>query len=313
MNILQIHGRSAKFGGSEVHTEVLVNYLKTNDHKVTLVIPKGSEYLRENFESDSNVNLVYLETESVKSIISNVYKLKKLVIKNNIDVVHSHHRNADILSCLLKAICPQVKVVVTLHGPIANETRAFRKLTSYMHVKLMNTLADGVTYITDFVKKSYYSEGLKPKDDTIIYNASSKPIIQSDELADKLVRRNKFSVLMLCNVSGYKRVNLFLDVAEKFKHDNSVEFWVVGDGTDREALERRANEEGLNVKFWGWTRDVGAYVSSAQMVASTALNEGFGRTLTEALSYSKPIISFKSGGPTEIINHGYNGFLVPLG
>jgi len=44
-------------------------------------------------------------------------------------------------------------------------------------------------------------------------------------------------------------------------------------------------------------------------VLSTTLNEDFGLTVLEGLSFSKPVIAINNGGPKEIIKNGITGFL----
>ena len=46
------------------------------------------------------------------------------------------------------------------------------------------------------------------------------------------------------------------------------------------------------------------------MLAVTSREEGFGRTITEAMSSSLPVVSFDSGAPREIIVEGETGYLV---
>lgn len=52
-----------------------------------------------------------------------------------------------------------------------------------------------------------------------------------------------------------------------------------------------------------------AYYKNCRAVVSTTLNEDFGLTVLEGLSFAKPVIAMKRGGPKEIIRHASTGFL----
>jgi glycosyltransferase involved in cell wall biosynthesis len=310
MKILQLHGRSAKFGGASVHTEMLINHLLVHDHEVFLVIPKGNEYLRECFSKHEKVNYFELETESVTNTLLNLIFLVRFLLKYKIEIIHSHHRNADILACLAGLLVKSVSVFPTLHGPYISPESLMQKIVSNVHLKLLNLSSKKIAYISEFVRTTFCNTIIKNKANKVIHNGSVKPDILEDHLYKKLIKRNKFAVTLLCNISGYKRVDLLLEIAEHLKNIKDIEFWVVGDGSDKNQLETIAKQKKLNVIFWGWSRDVGGYISASNIVVSTAINEGFGRTLTEALSHGKPIISFESGGPVEIISDHKNGYLI---
>jgi glycosyltransferase involved in cell wall biosynthesis len=312
MKILQLHGRSAKFGGASVHTEMLIRYLLRKGHEVFLVIPFGNEYLKEKFKHNDKVNYFELDTENVKKIFSNISFLFKLVKKNNIEVVHTHHRNADILGCFVHFFYTPIKVYPTIHGPYIEEQTFRNKIISKIHLGLIQKFSSGIAYISHFVRLSYSMTTINKCRYEVIHNGSEKAKIQNEVLFEKLIQRKKFVVTILCNISGYKRVDLFIEIAEKLKDKGNIEFWVVGDGDDRVKLECISNEKKLNVVFWGWTRDICEYISASDIIVSTAIEEGFGRTLTEALSLGKPIISFDSGGPREIISNESNGYLIPV-
>lgn len=87
---------------------------------------------------------------------------------------------------------------------------------------------------------------------------------------------------------------------------------VVGDGDGRERFEREIEQAGLkgNVKMVGNTRDVMQYYTSASAAVLSSRQEGFGLVVTEAMECGLPVISFKTEGPSEIIQDGVNGFLV---
>jgi glycosyltransferase involved in cell wall biosynthesis len=92
---------------------------------------------------------------------------------------------------------------------------------------------------------------------------------------------------------------------------------VVGDGEERESLERKARELGLNgrVEFLGAQprERVLALLGSAQAVVLTSAWENFPNVVVEALASGTPVIATAVGGVGEIVSDGENGLLVPPG
>lgn len=58
-------------------------------------------------------------------------------------------------------------------------------------------------------------------------------------------------------------------------------------------------------------RQLARIYSLSRALLSTSIYETFGQTLVEALAVGTPVVSFRCGGPEDIILGGTNGFLVP--
>lgn len=71
-------------------------------------------------------------------------------------------------------------------------------------------------------------------------------------------------------------------------------------------------DEGI-VEYLGETDDVRIAVNQADCVVLPSIyREGVPRTLLEAAALSKPIIAYENVGARDVIEHGRNGFLVPI-
>jgi glycosyltransferase involved in cell wall biosynthesis len=96
-----------------------------------------------------------------------------------------------------------------------------------------------------------------------------------------------------------------------------VTLTVVGDGPDREALERLATERGLDgrVHFLGARPrgDVLRLFRAADAVLLSSAWENFPHAVVEALAVGTPVIATAVGGVPEAVHDGENGLLVPPG
>jgi glycosyltransferase involved in cell wall biosynthesis len=91
---------------------------------------------------------------------------------------------------------------------------------------------------------------------------------------------------------------------------------IFGSGTRTGELRQLIAEHGLDdhVLLMGPTEHLGEELSKASIFALSSRYEGFGMVLVEAMSKGLPVVSFNCpNGPSEILTHGREGFLVRNG
>lgn len=91
---------------------------------------------------------------------------------------------------------------------------------------------------------------------------------------------------------------------------------IYGDGSELENLRALVKKKNLteNIKFMGVAHDMTAVYSRASALIHTASYEGFPLVLIEAMTVGLPLIAFDCQcGPSDVIDHGINGFLIPQG
>ena len=68
------------------------------------------------------------------------------------------------------------------------------------------------------------------------------------------------------------------------------------------------------MRFLGFVDDVPALMTKLDLVVSPSTQpEGFGQSIVEAMLAGKPVIASAAGGPSELIEDGVTGRLVPPG
>ena len=90
---------------------------------------------------------------------------------------------------------------------------------------------------------------------------------------------------------------------------------ILGEGKDRGTLEKLAKELGISdkVAFLGFQKNPFKYMKRATVFVLSSLHEGFGNVLVEAMACGTPVISTNcKSGPSEIIEDGKSGILVPV-
>lgn len=88
---------------------------------------------------------------------------------------------------------------------------------------------------------------------------------------------------------------------------------IAGEGLERAALERLARELGVagRLTLLGWRTDTAALLAACDVFICPSRHEPLGNVVLEAWSAARPVVAAASQGPTELIEHGVTGLLVP--
>ncbi|MGE5288927.1 MAG: glycosyltransferase family 4 protein [Micromonosporaceae bacterium] len=87
---------------------------------------------------------------------------------------------------------------------------------------------------------------------------------------------------------------------------------VVGDGSDRPMLERRAQPFGSRVHFTGFVphAQIPAVLRHVDMLVQCSIYEDLSSALIEAMAAGLPVVATRVGGTADLVKDGVNGLLV---
>ncbi len=146
------------------------------------------------------------------------------------------------------------------------------------------------------------------------FNAlEAEPLYHPPRLAAQLVPGSYGDyVLSVGRIESVKRVDLLIRAFTRV--ERRLRLVVAGDGTQRENMERLAEEIGVSdrVTFLGAVGDAELIelYRHALAVAYPPFDEDFGYVTLEAFLARKPVITCTdSGGPNEFVVHGVNGLV----
>lgn len=88
---------------------------------------------------------------------------------------------------------------------------------------------------------------------------------------------------------------------------------IAGEGPERAALEALAARHGVaaRVHLLGWRDDQAALLAACDLFVCSSRHEPLGNIVLEAWSAARPVVAAASQGPSELIDNGTNGVLVP--
>lgn len=90
--------------------------------------------------------------------------------------------------------------------------------------------------------------------------------------------------------------------------------WLIGDGEQREILEKRAVELGVDdrVLFLGSQSNPHAYTAKADMLVCASYSEGYSTVCVEAIMLGVPVLSTDVSGAKEIVADAQAGMVVGM-
>jgi L-malate glycosyltransferase len=115
--------------------------------------------------------------------------------------------------------------------------------------------------------------------------------------------------------AAYKNHAGFLRIAAAIRRQMpNTEFLLAGDGPLRPQIEKQAENLGLakHVLFLGDQRDIPAVLASLDVAVLTSDSESLSNVILEAMAAGLPVVAYRVGGNTELIDHR-RGILVNVG
>ena len=106
-----------------------------------------------------------------------------------------------------------------------------------------------------------------------------------------------------------------LEAFAKVAQRQDCKLVIVGEGVLRSELEARVAQEDLRgrVHLLGERLNVSELLKGLNIYVNTSIAEGISNAVLEAMATGLPIIATRAGGNVELIEHGVNGTLVPVG
>lgn len=157
--------------------------------------------------------------------------------------------------------------------------------------------------------------GLDPRRVSVVPNpAPLLPELPTREVARAELRLERPALGFAGRLTRQKALE---DALAAVARVDGVELLVLGDGPERQALERLARDLGVDgrVRFLGpGTReDVLRLFRAVDAAVLTSTWENLPHTVLEALAVGTPVVATAVGGVPEIVRDGENGLLVPEG
>ena len=308
MNIFYLgYSLEESSGGIENYTYTVLNHLKNKGHNIVVYTINGNN---KNFE-----NITFKKNRYIDK-----YFLGKRVAKR----LYNKHSQIDLFLCghlfLTKYIEKIVKPYKKKYDLFVYGIDCWAGRFKSRSGSLKNL--DKIISISSFTTKQIRSQAFKGN---IVY---LPPVLDPKKFPEVNYKKdtNIINFITVGRLSaeeqykGHDKVIEAIEILVNKEKINSIIYRIVGKGNDKERLELKVKEIGIEkyVKFYGFvpdeelpeiyaTSDVFIMPSNVSLDPIKPEGEGFGIVFTEAAMYGLPMIGPNIGGSTDIIDDNING------
>ncbi len=308
-------------------TTVIENYreeLEKQGHNVYIFAAKHLGY------QDKNPNVFRFKSIDLNYKISyplpliSSPKIGRAIKRINLDIVHSHHffLSGQIAWYYAKKL--KLPLVFTYHTRY-NLYVHYAPLPEELSKPLAKTLSTLYANSCDAVIAP--SKSIK---DLILEYGAKKPIYiipsgidinkfkktgNEEKIREKYnIKNDAILLLTVCRLSEEKNLTFLLKVFQKItKKRKNVYFMIVGDGPEKENLEKQSFKLGLKEKIIFTDKisyqRIPSFYNAGDIFLFSSFSEVQPTIFTEAMASGLPIVAIKAIGSEDVITNGENGFL----
>ena len=246
-------------------------------------------------------------------------KMAEVSCEWKLDILHVHyaipHATAAFLARQLTG-GRTPRIITTLHGTditLVGADKSFYDITRFSI-----RASDGVTAVSHYLAEETIREFEIDMPIEVIPNfidtARFNPCTTCTE-------RERFAApdeKLLCHISNFRPVKRVMDVVEVFEQVQKrlpARLLLIGEGPDTMLVRRAVKRDGLQdrVVFLGSQDKVENVLPLVDLFLNPSEEESFGLAALEALGCGVPVIGTAGTGLIEVVEHGVDGFLFPVG
>lgn len=257
---------------------------------------------------------VHVFDETITNAFGIILALKRLVLTEGVEVVHTHRMKENILGSIAATLAGGIPSIRTVHGD-SEHWPSWWQLHKFAMIyldqltgrHLQHSIISVSEELAARIGKIYQADKI-----TAIPNGIIIPVTRT---ANPRPMSDLFRIGIAGRLVAVKRADLFIRAARLFtdQHpDIRAEFCLYGDGPLRYELELLSKELGTDkiVKFAGHKNEMNTEFADLDALMLTSDHEGLPMILLEAMANGIPVVAHAVGGIPDVMNQGDCGVLV---
>lgn len=315
-------------GGVPISIERLAKGLRAMGHQVTIFAPTYSGYTQPDEEGVFRY-AVFLKHFIGGIVLPNPYdrSIEEEFAKNTYDIIHVHHPMLIGRTAVYLSRKYNIPLTFTYHTRYEQYAKCYTKgllrldkvMPLYLHTFLKHCsyvfapTAGMQEYLVNTCRVAPERTGILP---TGIERENFEVGSEEADLLRKSVHAEGIPLLLtVSRMAQEKNVDFLLEslALTKEYYKKPFRMLMVGDGPDREALEKKCAKLGLAdyVTFTGAVPNdrIAPYFKAADLFLFASKTETQGIVLLEAFAGRTPVIAVRASGVEDLVEDGRNGFL----
>jgi N-acetyl-alpha-D-glucosaminyl L-malate synthase BshA len=251
--------------------------------------------------------------------LSLAVKMAEVAAGAQLDLLHVHYAIPHSVSALLArqmAAPRRLPFITTLHGTditLVGSDRSYLPITRFSIEQ-----SDGITCVSEYLRRATVETfGITQPIEVItnFVNCDQYCRVPNPEQRAVWAPGGEPILMHLSNFRPVKRVTDVVEIFALVREKMSAKLVMLGDGPDRGAAEWLAIKKGVDkdVLFLGKQDRIYEALALADVFLLPSALESFGLAALEAMACEVPVIATNVGGVPEVVTHGVDGFLVPVG
>lgn len=250
---------------------------------------------------DSDVRVIDFQARARKFVFPLVEYLKK----NSVDILYCGFRSYNCIGVLAKKIAKvPTCVYASQHGFQADGK--LERLVKGRIIKHADCLTAVTQMVANFEAKQMYIDVNK-------FSILNNPVFDENQIIKKETHEwfeEDIPIIAVCGrIARDKGKNFCIEILKVLNDSMPVRMLVLGDGPYMNECKRLAESLHIDdkVDFMGYVRNPRGYMAGCKLLLHTALEEGFGNIIVEALAVDIPVCATNCTGPMYIIQDGKYG------
>jgi len=312
-----------QINGVSENIDTLKHELEKVGHTVYIVAPKSPGYKDENARVFRLSGVRIVKNPEQRMIIPIPQKDLRALFRHKFDLVHIHTLGTAGFLGLEVAQLKDIPSVVTYHTLLNRYSHYFMKgkiirpKVAEIGSKIFCNLADLIIAPTKRVKEELLSYGVK-KDVLVIPGGIDLDRFKKTEpgFLRKILglSQDKKIILYLGRLGKEKNIDFIIKSLKDILNDKEdVYLAIVGDGPERENLEKLAQDYGIEKKvlFTGFIsrKNVPKVYSDSDIFVFASTTETQGLTVPEAMAVGLPVVVMKDPAFEEVVIDGKTGLV----
>ena len=232
-----------------------------------------------------NSTLYNLEHTSWWKTLNTCIKIRRIIRKHRVDIVHSHLFDATLLARL--AVSKNISFFFTVHNILSKDAFEINRFSAFIE-RLTYTKNQTIIAVSKEVLRDYDEWiGIKGKSH-VLYNYVSQKFFDLTYNDEQTITGD----FKLIAVGNFRRQKNYFNLLNAFSlvKELPVSLEIYGSGNLRDSLQQKIDEEGLNVRLMGSVTDISSVLMNYHAYIMASSFEGFGIAPMEAMATGMPVL-----------------------
>ena len=308
MNILILTSSNDSFNSVRPELEIYISLAKAG-HNITMMTEEETAYSSRLTEHGIDIiNTVHKKKICLKIIL----QIKKIIKEKNIDIIYATGSRS-IPNAVFGSMGTNVKLVA-----YRGTTGGMYRHDPSSYLSILNPRVDGVICVSqavnNHVSKQVFS---KSKKVVTIYKGhdlewyNQKPL----DLEEFGSSKDNFNIACVANARPHKGLIYLIKAAKELSHIKDIHILLIGKNIDEDPYVSEIENSGMKdrIHVTGFRNDAPQIIAACDVLVHPSIRkEGLPRVILESLAGGTPVIASAIEGSMEIIENGFNGYIVPI-